>query len=210
MGVPVLIADDHRIVREGIRALLERDGFTVVAEAENGWEAVRLARAHRPAVAVLDLSMPGLNGLAAAQEIRSALPRTGIVLLTMHMEEHQVETALKIGIHGYVLKTQAPECLNEAIRAVASGASYLSPSVASFVVGAYLSGTTPPPDPLTARDRQVLQLVADGKSNKEIASELKLSVKTAESYRSRLMEKLDIHSTAGLVRYAIRLGLVTP
>jgi DNA-binding NarL/FixJ family response regulator len=210
MPLRIMLADDHQIVRQGLKALLEREGLQVVGEAINGRDAVELARKISPDVAVLDLMMPLLNGLDAARQILEHLPRTRIILLTMHTEEHQIATALRLGIRGYVLKTQAAEDLVTAIRNVNAGETYLSPGVSSVVVGGYLSGAKAPMDDLTPRERQVLQLVAEGKTSKEVAALLSLSVKTAESYRARLMEKLDIHDTAGLVRYAIRKGLIQP
>jgi len=210
MPFRVLLADDHQIVRQGFRALLEREGLPVVAEATNGREAVEMAQALNPDVAVLDLSMPILNGLEAAREILQACPRTRVVLLTMHTEEHQIAAALRIGIRGYLVKTQAAEDLVQAIKDVARGEIYLSPGVSRVVVEAYLAGSDRPEDPLTPRERQVLQLVAEGKTSKEVAALMGLTVKTAESYRTRIMEKLDIHDTAGLVRYAIRRGIIQP
>lgn len=206
----VLIADDHQIVRQGLKVLLERERFTVVAEAVDGKEAVRLANELRPDVTILDLTMPLLNGLEAAREILREGGCTRVILLTMHAEEHQVAIALRAGVRGYVLKTQAAEDLTHAIRAVVAGQTYLSPAVSSLIVNAYVSGERPAADPLAPRERQVLQLVAEGKTSKEIAAIMNLSVKTAESYRTRLMEKLEIHQTAGLVRYAIRNGIVEP
>jgi two-component system response regulator NreC len=208
MRARVLLADDHRIVRQGFRALLEREGVECVAEASDGLEAVRLAKLHRPDVAILDLSMPQLNGLDAASEIVKACPATGVILLTFHTEEHQILAALRAGVRGYVVKTQAVQELVDALSEVARGGIYLSSSVSRVVVSAYLTSSEPVPDPLTPRERQVLQLVAEGKTAKEIAGLLNLSVKTAESYRANIMSKLDIHNTAGLVRYAIRRGLI--
>jgi DNA-binding NarL/FixJ family response regulator len=208
MPVRVLVADDHQIVRQGFKALLEREGFEVVAEATNGQEAISLARKVDPDAVVLDLVMPLLNGVDAAREILQICPRTRIALLTMHTDEHQVLAALRAGIRGYVVKTQAAEDLVHALRNIMRGEVYLSPGISRVVVEAYLNGGTVAADPLTPRERQVLQLVAEGKTSKEIAVVLGLSVKTAESYRTRIMEKLDIHDTAGLVRYAIRRGLV--
>ena len=208
MPPQILLADDHQIVRQGFRAILERSGFQVAGEAADGREAVRFAQAHHPDVAILDLSMPQLNGLDAAREILQLHPRTAIILLTMHVEEHQIVAALRAGIRGYVIKTQASEELINAIREVIGGGIYLSPDVCGVIVSAYLSGRNLPSDPLTSREREVLQLVAEGHTTKEIAGVLNLSVKTVESYRSRVMEKLEIHETAGLVRYAIRRGLI--
>ncbi len=210
MPFRILLADDHQIVRQGFKALLEREGLPVVAEATNGREAVELAQALNPDVAVLDLSMPVLNGLEAAREILQACPRTRVVLLTMHTEEHQIAAALRIGIRGYLVKTQAAEDLVQAIRDVARGEIYLSPGVSRVVVEAHLAGADRLEDPLTPRERQVLQLVAEGKTSKEVAALMGLSVRTAEFYRTRIMEKLDIHDTAGLVRYAIRQGIIQP
>ena len=208
MAIRILLADDHNIVRQGLRALLERTNFEVVAEAGDGQEAVRLAETLKPDIAVLDLVMPVLNGLDAGRQIiqRGA---SAVILLTMHTGEHHVAAALRAGIRGYLLKSQAAEDLVHGIREVSRGRIFLSPEVSRIVVDGYLSGTTLT-DPLAPREREVLQLVAEGKTSKEIAAQLGLSVKTAESYRTHIMEKLDIHETAGLVRYAIRRGLITP
>lgn len=206
----VLLADDHDVVRQGFRALLEREGVEVVGEAADGRDAVRLAESLEPDVAVLDLSMPGLNGLDAARKILQSRPKIGVVLLTMHDDECHIIAALRSGIRGYVVKTQAVGALTEAIRQVADGFTYLTPSVTRVVVDAYLGGKDAPPNPLTPRESEVLQLVAEGRTTKEVANLLNLTVKTAESYRARIMEKLDIHETAGLVRYAIRRGMIQP
>lgn len=210
MPIQVLLADDHPIVREGFKSLLEREGLQVVGEASDGHEAVRLAQTLHPDVAVLDLSMPLLNGLQAAREILHTSPRTRTILLTMYTEDQYVLEAMRAGIRGYVVKRQAVMDLVQAIREVANGAIYLSPSVSQAVVRAYLGKTDLPPDPLSSREQQVLQLVAEGKTTKEIAQLLGISIKTAESHRTHIMEKLDIHETAGLVRYAIRRGVIQP
>jgi DNA-binding NarL/FixJ family response regulator len=210
MPLQILLADDHLIVREGLKAILEREGFDVVGEASDGREAVQLARTLHPDVAILDLSMPLLNGLQATQEILHVSPRTKTILLTMHTEDHYVLEAIRAGIRGYVVKRQAAMELIQAIREVANGAVYLSPSISAAVVQAYLHKTELPADPLTSRERQVLQLVAEGKTTKEVAQLLGISTKTAESHRTRIMAKLDIHETASLVRYAIRRGLIQP
>jgi DNA-binding NarL/FixJ family response regulator len=204
----ILLADDHVIVRQGFRALLEREGLEVVAEAANGHEAVRLAGELLPDVAVLDFAMPLLNGLDAAKEIRRRSPRTRTILLTVHSEDHYVLEALEAGVHGYVVKTQAAADLVQAIREIRGNAIYLSPTISRAVVEAYFDKATPPGDVLSSRERQVLQLVAEGKTTKEIAGVLGVSIKTADSHRARIMRKLDIHDTAGLVRYAIRRGLI--
>ena len=210
MPLRIVLADDHHIVRQGLRVLLEREGLEVVAEATNGQEAVQLAQTHKPDVAVLDLMMPIVNGLEAGREILQSGGATAVILLTMHTEEHQIVAALRAGIRGYLLKTQAAEDLVHAIHEVVGGQVYLSPGVSRIVVDGYLTGERPAADPLAPRERQVLQLVAEGKTSKEIAVVLGLTVKTAESYRARLMEKLDVHETAGLVRYAIRHGIIDP
>jgi DNA-binding NarL/FixJ family response regulator len=208
MALRILIADDHAVVRQGFRALLEREGFEVVGEAVNGQDAVRLAAELKPDIALLDVSMPLLNGLEAGREIQRAHKDTQVVLLTMRAEDHLMAAALRGGIRAYVLKSQAAEDLVLAIRAVARHQIYLSPGLSRFVVDAYLNGESAPVDPLAPRERQVLQLVAEGKTSKEIAVVLGLSTKTADSYRARVMDKLDIHEIAGLVRYAIRQGIV--
>jgi DNA-binding NarL/FixJ family response regulator len=208
MSQSVLLADDHPIVRQGLHALLEREGLDVVAEAADGHEAVSLAREHRPDLAVIDLVMPRLNGLGAALQIQRESPGTKSILLTMHTERQCVLEAMRNGLRGYVIKTQAAADLVQAIREVGRGTVYLSPGVSGTLVEAYLSKTEPPEDPLTPREREVLQLVAEGRTTKEIAQLLNLSVKTAETHRTRTMRKLEIHDTAGLVRYAIRRGWI--
>ncbi len=206
----ILLADDHAIVRQGLKALLEREGFTVIAEAEDGQAAVRAARERCPDVAVLDFSMPLLNGRDAAREILQVCPRAKAILLTMHTDDHYVLEALQIGVKGYVVKSQASGDLVRAINEVQRGMTYLSPGVSETVVQAFLSKAAMPRDPLTSREREVLQLVAEVKSTKEIAQLLAISFKTAESHRTRIMKKTDIHETAGLVRYAVRRGLIQP
>jgi two-component system response regulator NreC len=208
MRMRILLAEDHLMFRQGLKAVLERENLEVVGEASDGHEAIRLARALHPDVAVLDLAMPSLNGLDAAREIIQSSPKTKTILLTMHTEDQYVIEALRVGVRGYVLKTQATPDLIQAVQEVHRGTIYLSPGVSRVLVEAYLSKTHLPSDPLTPRERQVLQLVAEGKTTKEIAVVLGVSVKTAESHRTRLMEKLDVHETASLVRYAIRTGLI--
>ena len=210
MSLQIILADDHPIVRQGFKALLEREGFEVVGEASDGHEASRLAQTLRPDVAVLDLSMPGLNGLDAARAVLQASPRTKTILLTVHKEDQYVLGALQAGVKGYVLKTQAIMEVVQAIQQVARGGLYLSPAVAETVVQAYLARTEFPLDLLTPREREVVQLIAEGKTTKGIAEVLGVSVKTAESHRANIMEKLDIHHIAGLVRYAIRRGMIQP
>jgi two-component system response regulator NreC len=204
----VLIADDHQIVRQGLRALLEKAGHLVVAEAANGREAVHLAGEHQVDIAVLDMIMPVLNGVDSARELIRVAPQVRTILLTMHADRPYVVEALRAGAKGYVLKTQAAEDLVRAIDEVSRGAVYISPAVAVSLVDAIVEKDESPNKELSARERQILQLIAESKSTKEIARMLDISYKTAESHRSRLMKKLDIHETAGLVRYAIRRGLL--
>ncbi|MBI3545565.1 MAG: response regulator transcription factor [Gammaproteobacteria bacterium] len=210
MAIRILLADDHAIVRQGLKALLSKEGLEIVAEAADGQQAVKMAREHTPDVAVLDLAMPLLNGLDAAREILKMSTRTKPMLLTMHTEDHYVLEALRAGVRGYVMKNHSREDLVRAITQVARGEVYLSPGISEVVVQAYLNKSEYSSDPLSGRERQVLQLVAEGNTTKKVASLLGLSVKTAESHRTRIMEKLDIHETAGLVRYAIRRGIIQP
>ena len=208
MPVRVLLADDHAVVREGLRVLLEREGFQVIAEASDGREAIRLCEAQPPEIAVLDIGMPLLNGIDAAREITKTNPQIKVILLTMHTEDHLVLEGLRSGIAGYVLKTKASSELVQAIRAVGRGEMFLTQSISRTVVEALRQQNEVSERALSDRERQVLQLVAEGKTTKEIAAVLGISVKTAESHRSNIMGKLDIHDTAGLVRYAIRRGLI--
>lgn len=208
MAVRVLLADDHEMFRQGLRLLLEAEGFQFVGEASNGFEAVRLCEIHHPEVVILDLAMPLLNGIYAAREIIKSNPRISAILLTQHTEEHMVLEALRAGITGYVLKTKAMSELVQAVRAVCRGEMYLTQSISRTVVQAFLSKDDLPERPLSDRERQVLQLIAEGKTTKEVATQLGISVNTAESHRTHLMEKLDIHDTAGLVRYALRKGVI--
>jgi len=179
----------------------------VIGEAANGQEAIRLAAENCPDVAVLDYGMPLLNGIGAAREIMRVCPRAKVILLTMHTDDHYVLEALRMGIKGFVVKSQAPADLMQAIHEVLGGMVYLSPRVSRTLVQAYLAKSALPADPLTPREREVLQLVAEGKTTKEVAKLLGISAKTVESHRTRIMKKLDTPNTAGIVRYAIRLGL---
>jgi two-component system, NarL family, response regulator NreC len=208
MRITVLIADDHAIVRQGLRALLEREGLDVVGEAADGKEAIRLAQKLRPDVAVLDLTMPFLSGADAARKMRTLCPRTKTIILTVHAEDHFVLQALQGGVSGYVLKTKGAADLVHAIEEVSKGMVYLSPDVSHTVVAACLAKDRIDADPLTSREHQVLELIANGNTTKEIAAFLDIGFKTAVSHRTRIMEKLSIHNTAGLVRYAIRRGMV--
>jgi len=210
MSIRVMVADDHPVVRQGLKFMLAREGFAVVAEAADGREALRQSEGTHPEVVVLDLAMPGLNGIDTAREIMRVSPGTKTIILTQHTEEPYILEALRAGVHGYVLKSQAVSDMIQAIRDVHRGRLYLSPAISNVVVGAYRERGELPRDPLTPREREVLQLIAEGKSTKQVAEVLGITVKTAESHRSRIMSKLEIHEKAGLVRYAIKQGLIQP
>jgi DNA-binding NarL/FixJ family response regulator len=211
--VRVLLADDHALVRAGIRALLEGlEGVAVVAEAGNGGEVLELARKHRPDVVLLDISMPGIGGLEASAQLKQEIPEVRVVMLSMHANEEYVLQALRAGAVGYMLKDSATAELELALQAVMQGETYLSPPISRQVVEGYVQrvgAEQPAADHLTPRQRQVLQLIAEGLSTKEIAYRLELSVKTVETHRAQLMERLQIRDIAGLVKYAIRNGLVS-
>jgi two-component system response regulator NreC len=210
MPIRIILADDHVLVRQGLKSLLEREKFQVMAEASDGQDAVRLSEMHQPDITVLDISMPTLNGIDAARALRRSCPKTNLILLTQHDEEQYIHEALEAGVKGYVLKNQVASDLIHAIQLVSRGEFYLSPGISRALVEAYRSKTEKPENRLTLRERQVLQLIAEGKSTKDTASLLGISAKTAESHRMRLMRKLDLHETASLVRYAVRRGLVQP
>jgi two-component system response regulator NreC len=210
MKTRVVLADNHVVVRQGVKSLLEREGFLVVGEAGDGQDLIRLAKELQPDAVVLDIGMPLMNGLIAARELKRVCPNAKTILLTRHDEDQYVIEALRAGIRGYILKNQAATDLVHALQQVCRGQVYLSPGISRVVVDAYVSKSSVPDDPLSAREHEVLQLIAEGKSTKDVASMLGVSVKTAESHRSRLMQKLDIHETASLVRYAVRRGLVQP
>jgi DNA-binding NarL/FixJ family response regulator len=206
----LLIADDHAIVRDGLRAILKDEGFEVVGEASDGLEAIRLCEELGPDIAVVDISMPLLNGIDSARQILKASPKTKIVVLSMHTEKRYVLACLRAGFVAYVTKNTAASSLIQAIDAVRKGEIYLSPGVSREVVDAYLAKDESPPDPLSIREREVLQLIVEGKNVKEIGGILGISPKTAESHRTNIMEKLNIHEIVGLIRYAIREGIVGP
>jgi DNA-binding NarL/FixJ family response regulator len=203
------LADDHALVRDGLRAVLAREpDIQVVGEAADGRDALRVTETAKPDVAVLDLSMPLLNGLDVARQLVAQERGPRAILITMHAEDRYVLDAIRAGVRGYVLKKQAAADLVRAIREVAEGRVYLSPGVGAAVADAIRSGGPAPDERLTPREREVLQLVAEGKTTKEIAAILKVSVKTADAHRTHLMQKLDIHDIAGLTRCALRLGLI--
>jgi len=212
--IRALLADDHTLVRAGIRGLLRGlPGVEVVGEAEDGHEALRLAEALRPDVVLLDIGMPGLNGLEVAGRLAALDPSIRVLILSMHTSEEYVLRALRAGCAGYLLKRSAVSELEVAVRAVARGETYLSPAVSKQVVDDYVGrtgGATDPIDALTPRQREILQLVAEGNTSKEIAERLGLSFKTVEAHRAQIMERLGVRDLAGLVRFAVRVGLVAP
>jgi DNA-binding NarL/FixJ family response regulator len=209
----ILIADDHEIVRHGIRALIEsHPGWEVCAEAVDGREAVEKTVELRPDLALIDVSMPNLNGLDAARQILQTLPHTCVLILTMHESEQIVREVLEVGARGFLLKSDAARDLVSAIQALQRRTTFFTSSVAEMVLNGFLdrNGDTPKPfkDRLTPREREVVQLLAEGKTSKEVAVVLNLSVKTAETHRTNVMRKLDLHSVADLVRYAVRNNIV--
>jgi len=214
MSLRIVLVDDHEVVRKGLRHVLElADSFEVVGEAGDGAEALDLVGRLKPAVVVMDVSMPGLNGIESTRRILALHPGCKVVALSMHSERQSVLGMLEAGASAYVLKDGAIRELDEAIRAVASGQSYLSPKVAGRVVREYRErpeGEARATCPLTLREREVLQLIAEGCSNKDAAAKLHLSPKTVETHRRSIMEKLDLHNVAQLTRYAIREGIISP
>lgn len=214
MEKKILICDDHKIFREGLRALLEKQpGVKVVGGARDGLEAVKLARELTPDIVIMDISMPGLNGIEAARKLAKAKKPTRVIALSMHNDRKYVTEIFKAGARAYLLKDSAFEELMDAIKAVSCGRYFLSAGITSIVLGDYIK--SPARDPrsvftlLSAREREVLQLLAEGLRTKEISQKLSLSVKTVETHRKKIMEKLDIQSIAGLTRYAVKEGLVS-
>lgn len=210
--VRVLVADDHTLVRAGLIKLLESiPDIAVVGEAGDGLALLKLAEELRPRLVMTDIAMPGLNGIEATARLARNCPDIRVIILSMHQNEEYVRQALRHGAAGYLLKDAAPMELGQAITTVLRGETYLSPAVSSGVLNDYvqrLRNDEPTANPLTSRQREVLQLIAEGQSTKEIARRLELSIKTVETHRSQLMKQLDIHEVAGLVRYAMRTGLV--
>jgi DNA-binding NarL/FixJ family response regulator len=208
----VVLADDHALVRAGLRSLIEQlKDVTVVAEAADGHAALEAAAAHHPDIVLMDITMPGMNGFEAALRLRKEHPQIRIIVLSMHATEEYVLQALRAGASGYLVKDSAPLELALALQAVARGETYLSPPISRQVVDGYMQragDTSEPLSVLTGRQREILQLVAEGNSTKDIARKLDLSVKTVETHRAQLMERLDIHDVAGLVRFAVRHGLI--
>lgn len=212
--IRILLADDHQLVRAGLRALLENiPGVEVAAETGDGREALNLVKTKQPDVVFMDIAMPELNGLEATSRLVKEFPEARVIILSMHANEEYVLQALKAGASGYLLKDAAAPELELAIQSVARGEMYLSPTISRQVVEAYLQRTASKKSPLeqlTPRQREILQLIAEGKSTKEIAFTLKVSVKTVETHRVQLMDRLKIHDVPGLVRFAMRTGLIPP
>jgi DNA-binding NarL/FixJ family response regulator len=212
----ILIADDHEIVRRGLKTLLaSRAGWVVCAEAATGREAVALAGQHRPDIVVMDIAMPGLNGLEATRQTRKMLPKTQVMILSLHYSDQLVREVLDSGARAYILKSDASRDLLSAIEALANNRSFFTSGAAQILLDGFCnpsSGAQPPlmHKSLTAREREIVQLVCEGKSNKEVAVALGISVKTAETHRANIMRKLEMHSASELVRYAVRNSMIEP
>jgi DNA-binding NarL/FixJ family response regulator len=207
--IRILLADDHAVVRQGFRMILAAEpDFEIVGEAANGREAVELAERLQPDVVVMDVAMPELNGIEATRRLAESAPRARVLALSMHKDSAYVREILRAGARGYLLKDAFDRDLLSAVRAVAAGDGYLSPTVSDAVLSDYRKHVTDPIDLLSSREREVLQMLAEGKTNKEIATLLKLSVYTVDAHRGRIMEKLNLHSIGELVRFAVRSGLV--
>jgi two-component system, NarL family, response regulator NreC len=214
-SIRILLADDHNMIRAALRLLLEREpGFSVVSEASDGRQALEKAEATKPDVVVLDVAMPNLSGIEAAARISEMLPHTAIIILSMHSDEGYVLRALKAGAKGYVLKDSGESDLIQAIKLTSEGKAFFSPEISKILVEDYVRemrrrGTEDSYQLLTPREREILQLLAEGKSNKDIATSLNLSLYTAETHRRNLQEKLNLHSLAELILYAVRKGIIS-
>ena len=207
--IRIILADDHKLVRQGFRLILmSQDDMDVVGETGNGREAVDLAKSLNPDVIVMDVTMPEMNGIEATRRIREISPHIRVLALSVHRDSVYVREIIRAGAEGYLLKESADTDLLAAIRAVAQGNSYLSPEVSGAILKDYRKHATNPLDLLTAREREVLQLIAEGKTNKEIAGLLNLSVYTVDGHRTRIMDKVNVHSAGQLVRFAVRNGFV--
>ncbi len=207
--IRIILADDHALVRQGFRMILAaQPDMEIVGEAGNGREAVELAEKLKPDLVVMDVTMPELNGIEATRRLATSTPRTRVLALSMHKDSVYVREILRAGARGYLLKDSVDADLLAAVRSVANGDGYLSPGVSDAVLTDYRRHVTDPIDLLTTREREVLQMIAEGKTNKEIATSLSLSVYTVEAHRGRVMEKLNLHSTGELVRFALRNGLI--
>lgn len=207
--IRILLADDHVLVRQGFKMILSaQSDMQIVGEAANGRETVEAAEKLQPDVVLMDVTMPELNGIEATRRLQTVSPRTRVLALSMHKDAVYVREILRAGARGYLLKDSADADLIAAVRSVAKGEAYLSPAVSDAVLTDYRRHVTDPLDLLTSREREVLQMIAEGKTNKEIATSLNLSVYTVEAHRGRIMEKLNLHSTGELVRFALRSGLI--
>ncbi len=207
--IKILLADDHSLVRQGFKMILDaQQDMQIVGEAGNGREAVELAEKLQPDLIVMDVTMPELNGIEATRRLAQVAPRARVLALSMHKDAVYVREILRAGARGYLLKDSVDADLLAAVRSVAKGEGYLSPGVSDAVLTDYRKHVTDPLDLLTSREREVLQMIAEGKTNKEIATLLNLSVYTVEAHRGRIMEKLNLHSTGELVRFALRSGLI--
>jgi DNA-binding NarL/FixJ family response regulator len=212
----ILVADDHDIIRRGLKELLaSRAGWEVCAEAKTGREAVMLAEQLRPDVVVMDISMPDLNGLEAARKIRKSLPKTEILILTLHFSDQLVREIVEAGVRAYIMKSDADRDLVAAVEALANHRPFFTARAADMLLDGFVRPHTAPPDPdavirnrLTSREREIVQLLAEGKSSKEVAVSLGISVKTAETHRANIMRKLELHSVSELVRYAVRNQII--
>ncbi len=215
MAIRVLLADDHAVVRDGLRALMEKEpDITVVAEASDGREAVRLAEEQSPDVVVMDLAMPGMNGMEATRRILAARPRSAVVVLSMHQDESYVLGSLKAGAKGYLLKDSMRREVVDAIRAASQGRSFLTKKVGRLLQEEYVTqlrhrGLEDSYDLLTDREREILQLIAEGRTNKEVANLLNISLTTAESHRTHILQKLNLHSVPELILYAVRKRIIS-
>lgn len=215
MNLRILVADDHDIIRRGLKQLLTaRVGWEVCAEAKTGREAVALAEQHKPDVLVMDVSMPDLNGLEAARRIRKSLPKTEIVILTLHFSDQLVHDIVETGARAYIMKSDADRDLVAAVEAVSNRRSFFTPRAAEMLLNGFRKQNTPNAPPteyrsrLTSREREITQLLAEGKSSKEVAVALNISVKTAETHRANIMRKLELHSVSELVRYAVKNQII--
>jgi RNA polymerase sigma factor (sigma-70 family) len=214
-SIRVLLADDHKLMRAGLRLVIDQQGdLTVVGEADDGRQALELAKSLKPDVVVMDIGMPNLNGIEAARQITEIRPEASVVMLSMHSDEGYVLRALRAGARGYLLKDSATTDLVQAIRAVAEGKSFFSPAVSKVLLQDYMrklrrTGAEDSYDLLSPREREVLQLVAEGKSNKEVANLLNLSVYTVETHRAKIMQKLNLKGVPELILYAVRKGLIS-
>jgi DNA-binding NarL/FixJ family response regulator len=219
--IRLILVDDHLLVRAGVRLLLENlPDFQIIAEADNGLDALKLIGEHLPDIVLLDIALPGLNGLDVTERVKKEFPTVRVLLLSMHNSEEYVLRAMRLGASGYLLKDTGPSELELALRAVARGESYLSPAISRHVIDGYVQRTSqaipnnslkiPSAGQLSPRQQEILKMIADGRTTKEIAQQLGIKVKTVDTHRASLMKELDIHDIAGLVRYAIRIGLVSP